>query len=320
MAHEKGVLVIYEKEEEYAARLSGYLSRSQEFPYRVAMFTNPTSLQEYLSEEQVDVLLLGEECVYEVESRQGKCRQILLTEEQQDGREEPWIFKYQSAGNIMREITAYAARPNDMEGQTGPEIHTVFATRSGQARADYAHQLVQELSRQGEVLYVNMDLFPPEGVGSEGEWKGMSEVVYYLKQGGERMKWKIKGLIAQEGKIRILRPVHCSMDLMELTPDDVVLLFQTFRDMQELDHIVLEVGFYNTTMLEICRFSHRIHLVTPGGAGYTESTDYFLGQIALMQHEGLERKVEIVRYGAGEERRTAPTAVGETGFFPRMDR
>lgn len=319
MAHEKGVLVIYEKEEEYAARLSGYLSRSQEFPYRVAMFTNPASLQDYLAEERVDILLLGEECAYEVGGERA-CRQILLTEEQQEGREEPWIFKYQSAGNIMREIAAYAARPDCVEEYDGPQIHTVFATRSGQARGEYTHQLVRELSQQGEVLYVNMDLFPPEGMGSDGEWKGMSEVVYYLKQGGERMHWKIKGLIAQEGRIKLLRPVHCSMDLMELTPEDVALLFRTFRDMQELDHIVLEVGFYNAAMLEICRFSHRIYLVTPGGAGYSESTEYFLGQMELMQHEGLERKVEIVRYGAGEERRIATAASEETGFFPRMER
>ena len=309
MAHEKGVLVIYEKEEEYASRLTGYLSRSQEFPYRVAMFTNPGSLQDYLAEEPVDVLLLGEDCAYEVgvsEEREKKkeFRQILLTEERQEGREDPWIFKYQSAGNIMREITAYAALPDYMQEGTGPEIHTVFATRSGQARGEYTRKLVEDLSRQGEVLYVNMDLFPPEGLEQGGNWKGMSEVVYYLKQGGETMKWKIKGLIVQEGRVRTIRPVHCSMDLMELTAEDIVLLFQVFRDMQELDHIVLEVGFYNTTMLEICRFSHRIHLVSPGGAEYRDSTEYFLGQMAMMQHEGLERKVEIVRYGAGEERRT----------------
>lgn len=312
-------LVIYEKEEDYAARLSGYLNRDPEFPYRVAVFTNPESLSNYLEQSYADVLLLGEECAYEAS---GVGRRILLTEQHRDELEEPWIFKYQSAGNIMREIVAYTAPADSRDEQGGPRIYTVFATRAGQERSEYARQLVQELKSQGEVLYVNMDLFPPEGKSSTGEWKGMSEVIYYLKQGGERMRFKIRGVIGEYNGIRQLQPVHCSMDLMELTPEDVAVLFQVFREMQEFDHIVLEVGFYNEAMLEICRFSQVIYLVTPAGSDYADSTEYFIGQLALMQYGGMERKVEIVRYGGGTGKKTAAAsaASGEVGFFQRMER
>lgn len=320
------VLVIYEREENHASRLSGYLSRNPDFPYQVAVFTNSDSLNHYLEQKEADILLLGEECAYEVrEVPEGK--RILLTEERRDSEEHPWIFKYQSAGNIMREITAYVTGKDENRSGSGPRVYTVYATRGGQERSLYTRRLLDRLKLRGKTLYVNMDLFPAEEGAGKEDWKGMSEVVYYLKQGGEQMRWKIKGLIEEELGVRRIRPVRCSMDLIELTPEDMGMLFRVFHEMQEVDHIVLEVGFYNQTMLEICRLSQEIHLVTPEGCEYETSTEYFMEQLALMRQEGVEGKVQIIRYdgkvfGAGEasESRDEAGVSGQTGFYQRMDR
>lgn len=313
------VLVIYERESAYAASLSGYLSRNEEFPYRVAVFTNRDSLDSYLNQESADILLLGEDCPYEADDRVKQ--KILLTGEKTPDREEPWIFKYQSAGNIMREITAYAAAPSYLEEGDGPEINTVFATWGGQERNEYARALAEDLRQQGTVLYVNMDLFPAETETSGEEEKGMSEAVYYLKQSGEQSIWKIKGLIQEKDGIRELLPAHCSMDLLELTPEDVERLFRVFREMKELDYVVLEVGFYNAAMLEICRNSHIIYLITPAGKGYADSSEYFMGQLALMQRDGMERKVQVVSYGgAGDKTGNKTASVGEAGLFKGLER
>lgn len=316
----EGSLVIYVLEEDYARQLSGYLNRQEEFPYRAAVFTNAESLDSYLEQAPADILLLGEDCPYEAE---GKAKQqILLTDERHRELSEPWIFKYQSAGNIMREISAYTAEPEITceEGQR-PHVSTVFATRGGQERSEYARALAKELGREGTVLFLNLDLFPAEPGGTEGDWKGMSEAVYYLKQGGEAARWKIKGLVADQDGIRVIRPVHCSMDLMELTPKDVGTLFEVLRGMKELDFVVLEVGFYNEAMLEICRHSDVVELVTPAGQEFAGSSEYFLGQLRLMRKTGVEKKVEVVQYGgtgvkAGDPQRTA----GAAGFYERLER
>lgn len=303
----KGILVIYEKEEAYAVGLSGYLNRSLEFPYQVAVFTSQETLDRYLEEERADILLVGESCAYETKQ---SVRRILLTEDRREGRELPWVFKYQSAGNIMREITAYAVgneKQEGAEGKEGPRVYTIFATRAGQERSKFARQLVRELQAKGEVLYLNLDLFPSESCQEAGEWKGMSEVVYYLKQGGEQIRWKIKALIGEEEGMKQIRPARCSMDLLELTPEDIGLLLRVFQEMPEFQHIVLEIGFYNETMLELCRLSHQICLVSPDGTDYTKSSEAFLEQLSLMQLGGVERKVELVRYQGAEGGNAART-------------
>lgn len=305
----EGTLAIYVSEEDYARELSGYLNRHEEFPYRAAVFTNADSLHSHLEREPADVLLLGEECPYVVQG--GVKQQILLTEERYRELETPWIFKYQSAGSIMREITAYTTASPVSNDREGPRVYTVFATRGGQERSEYARALGRDLQREGTVLFLNLDLFPAAPSGTEGEWKGMSEAVYYLKQGGEAARWKLKGLITEQDGIRQIRPVHCSMDLMEMTPEDVVTLFGILKEMKELDAIVLEVGFYNETMLEICRFSDTIYLITPAGTEYADSAAYFMGQLRLMQRECLEGRVELVRYGGGEfKARNTQAALG----------
>ena len=294
------------------------------------MFTSPEPLNLYLEQERADVLLVGEGCRYETERA---AKKILLTEENGEERDLPWVFKYQSAGNIMREITAYTTGEKEWEDRETPEIYTVFATRAGQERSGFARQLTNRLQEQGEVLYINLDLFPAEESGEGEDWKGMSEAVYYLKQGGDQIRWKIKALIGEQQGIKQIRPVHCSMDLMELTPEDAGLFFRVLREMQEFRYMVLEVGFYNETMLEICRLSHRICLVTPEEEDYIKSSEAFLKQLTLMQRGGIERKVEIVRYGgtdgeraSGSLRRGKPgrsVAAGDsgrTGLFSGMER
>lgn len=159
------------------------------------MFTSPEPLNHYLEQERADVLLVGEGCRYETERA---AKKILLTEENGEERDLPWVFKYQSAGNIMREITAYTTGEKEWEDQETPEIYTVFATRAGQERSGFARQLTNRLQEQGEVLYINLDLFPAEESGEGEDWKGMSEAVYYLKQGGDQIRWKIKALIGEQ--------------------------------------------------------------------------------------------------------------------------
>ncbi len=302
------VMVIFEKEAAYARELSGYLSRHSKFPYRIATFTGKEALDEYMQSEKPDVLLIGSD-MPEVVIPDG-VRVIRLSEEPGLSASEPWIYKYQSAGNIMREVAAYSGKePRTVTNGAGPTFYTVFSAKAGTERTEYARELAADLRRNGPVIYVNMEPFPSEEVYTTSEWKGMSEAIYYLKNGGDELIWKLKGLLSEKDGIKELGPVHCSMDLLEIGKKDVKLLFEVLRSMKEITNVVIDLGFFSEAALEILSESNSIQLVTPGGNDYKYSADFFLKQLKVMQKEALEGRIEVVNYGmAKTEGRTSRNA------------
>lgn len=294
------VIAIYENETDYVRELSGYLSRNTEFPCRVAAFTNEEAFGRYIETEKPDVMLLGEECTYGVDASETEC--IRLSSEKKAEHNGPWIFKYQSAGNIVREITAYMDHGESYEIQDhSVKIYTVFSPKAGVERSEYARALAKDLGQNGEVLYVDLDPFSGDEQDNE-DAPGMSEAVYYLKQGGEQTRWKIKGLINVRCGMRCLTCVHCSMDLIELKAEDAAELISIFREMKELSAVVLDVGFYSEAMLEICHESDAVYLISPKGEEYKRASDRFVKQLKIMQRDSIIKKMEIVAYGEGRGR------------------
>ena len=289
-------MVIYEKEAAYARELSGYLSRHSKFPYRIATFTGSEALNEYMQTEKPDVLLIGSglDPTYIPEGT----RVIRLSEEPSVSASEPWIYKYQSAGNIMREVAAYSGKEVRSNVKTsGPSFYTVFSAKAGTERTEYARELAKELRNEGPVIYVNLDPFPSEDEYSDGEWKGMSEAIYYLKNGGEELIWKVKALLSEKDGIKELGPVHCSMDLLEISKKDVTGFFEVLRSMKEINSVVIDLGFYSEAALDILSGSDSIQLVMPGGSDYKNSADYFMRQLKVMQKETLTGRIEVINYG-----------------------
>ncbi len=127
----------------------------------------------------------------------------------------------------------------------------------------------------------------------------MSEAIYYLKSGIVQARWKIKGLLTDSDDIKILGPAHCSMDLIEMTPEDIDNFVDVIREMKEFKSVVIDVGFYSEAMLELCSRGDSIHLVNAGGEEYEQATDYFIAQLKIMQHDEIEGRLEVVEYSGG---------------------
>jgi len=107
----------------------------------------------------------------------------------------------------------------------------------------------------------------------------------------------VKGLLNEKDGIKELGPVHCSMDLLEISKKDVISFFEVLKAMKEVTGVVIDLGFYNEAALEILAGSDSIQLVTPQGSDYRLSAEYFIKQLKVMQKEALEGRIEVINYG-----------------------
>ena len=98
--------VICDVQEEYIDHLFQILSEQMTGAYQFQLFHDPEQMVEFAGQTDPGILLIGEECIKEIQYPFKICKKFILTEtpKQQTEREEIPVFRYQSAGQIINII------------------------------------------------------------------------------------------------------------------------------------------------------------------------------------------------------------------------
>lgn len=292
-------MVIFD-EEAYATALSDYLNREKENEILSLVFTEESKLKEYLKENEKAYLLINEKYAEDESiSELDESRRIFLCETRSGEKTGAWIYKYQSAKLIKKELSAYFY-DNEDESKLGMEkIYAVWSALNGLERNEYVKVVQKSLEEEGSVLYLDMEPFPIGRNLEEGYGRGMSELIYYLKKGGKDLKWKIKALICNEGIHGRINPSKCSLDLNEINREDMRLLVKVLKEMAEYERILINVGFYSLAVLELFSNCMNIDVVVSRNTYDREAAEYFVEQMKLLKLKDAERRMQIVEFETG---------------------
>lgn len=289
-------LIIFDEEEAYVEALSDYLNRKAELGIIVLAFSNGDKLKEYLSEKDCEYLLINETVdKNELPDSIDEGRIITLSSVKESEKKGAWIYKYQSAQAITKELKAILVIKNENIILSDSNIHTVFSTKSGIERETYVKILLSDLKSKGSVLYINMEPFQESATANME--KGMSELIYYLKQDGKNLKWRFKSLICKEDVSGTILPVNCAMDLCELNKKDVIKLLEIFKECLEYDFILINLGLLSQATFELIKASNKVEIVVTKREEDKNTAKEFVRQLKMMRID-TERRVEIVEIGA----------------------
>lgn len=293
-----GTLIIYDAEEAYVEALSDYLNKNKELGVVTVAFSDLEKFIEYLENNKVGYVAVCEnfdKLILKEKIDEDKIINFVTTKDIND--DEPWIYKYQSAKAITKELNAVMLVKGENIQLEDNNVHIVFSTKSGIEREEYVNILISDLKNKGSVLYINMEPYNSKGViGCEG-YKGMSELIYYLKQGGEKLKWKLKTLIEKEDISGRILPVGCPLDLSELTKEDVFELLSILQKLNEYDCILINLGLLTPATFELMKASKQIEIVITRKNGDRESAENFINNMKLLGMKDVERRVEIIEFG-----------------------
>lgn len=291
-------MAIYD-EEAYAQALSDYLNRDKNTELISLVFTDMKKLQIYIKENENVYLLINEKFAdMEELAFLEEGQKIFLCEKRSGEKPGAWIYKYQSAKLIVKELSSYFYENEDESKFAMEKIYVVWSA-SHHERNEYVKAVYRSLSEEGTLLYLDMEPFPTGRNLDEGNGRGMSELIYYLKKGGKDLKRKLKSLIQNDGMNGRINPSKCSLDLNEITKEDMRLLVKTLREMTEYDRILANVGFYNPSVLELFSHSGNIDVVASTKPYARETAEYFVEQMKLLKLKDAERRIQIVEFETG---------------------
>lgn len=271
----KGVLGIFDFETDYASNLMEYLNQKEHFYYEICLFTNIERLQEYLQENNLNILLICEEAWEKIKAIT-KIPTVLILSEDDNIKEEDnsYIFKFQSAERIYTSIMA-CLNQGCLEGSL---IHqkdsfvtfiAVTSPNGGSGKTTFSLALSQEMSKTKKTLYLSF-----EAIGSclseESNKGNMSDLIYYIKQRQKALLMKLQTMVESIEGVDCICAVTHFEDLQTLEKEDIDFLMEEFLKTQVYQSVIFDLGSINRMtlyILEKCSFIYLTYLNKEGARG-----------------------------------------------------
>ncbi|MCD7826151.1 MAG: hypothetical protein LUH14_09365 [Clostridiaceae bacterium] len=264
---------------EYMASLLGYFCRRSIQMIEPMLFTNLQALGQAVKAGAVDVLLTEEEMLEEVRGFQDMAVQIVLLSEGTALHEQqlfPIIFKYQSAEDVINELLSLIAENDHIRytqriiSKKAVEIIGVYSPFGGAGVTKYALSMSEGLAKQYRTLYVNLELFHGLGYllqGKKGQpeqrSRGMSEVIFYLKQKKEKLALKLDSLVFSKDGLDYIFAVEDFRDLYYLEEEETARFLEVLIQESVYQKLVFDIGYLGAGTLYLFRQLHRLYMPQP---------------------------------------------------------
>lgn len=277
----KKILVAMFDREGYTRQLASYLNHHQNTMMEVRLFTKEESLRQFLKQGPVEMLLIGERDWDPLWEREAQIRRLIfLTEGDvvREGSHHPVIFKYQSAESIVQELLAVIADDDGMHVMTRRitseqvEFIGFYSPYGGGGVSTFSYAMAKEYGMQYTTLYLNLELFHGMSGHSISKWReitpmeenrGMSEMIFYLRQHKEKIAVKLQSLIQNRDGIAVIRAVEDYRDLYSITPSDIQRLLHVLAEETEYEKIFFDIGYIAESSIELMRCCDVLYLPKP---------------------------------------------------------
>lgn len=263
----KQIAAVYDVDTVYGERLMRYLEKKEKIQFQIVYFTREEALLQFAADRSIRILIVNQQVLTEAVKALTVGHWIVLTEEkQEDGCSEyHYIYKYQSAEEIVREIMKYSesitpfAVAEKGEWHKNVQMIGIYSPAVDCLKTPFALAMAQLLSQGEAVLYLNLDAVSGLDYLLEKESEtDLSDAVYYMHQGN--LKEKLPELVQTYGAMDYISPVRCPEDLRIISADDFVRLLQEIIQGQVYRTIILDVaeGLYSPA--DILAFCHTIYM------------------------------------------------------------
>ncbi|MCH5268386.1 MAG: hypothetical protein J1E62_08595 [Lachnospiraceae bacterium] len=307
----KIVVAMYDREG-YTSRLADYFCQHQKSLLDVRLFTSEESLQRFLKQQCVEVLVIGEQELDSFQQMESRIHRTVLLSEGQCVREntgETVVFKYQSAESVLQTILTIIADDDRMsvpiqKKQVGrTSFIGVYAPFGGAGVSSFSWKLLQEYSIREKCLYIALELFdglPSATIGKRmnNAWNieetgGMSELIFFLRQHREKISVKLDSLVRHIDGMHCIAAVEDYRDLYDMTISDLLLLLEVLARETDYEKVVFDIGFLGDVTLELMKHLDTLYMPRAVTATHKKKLEAFT---RLLHREGLNELSKQIQY------------------------
>ena len=263
------ILILCDREKEYAGLMGDYLKRHGELPWDVHIYTDA---EQALSDEQENeiCLLVAAESTYGEEMQKLNPRKTVVLNE---GGSLRWrdfcnIDKYQRAEDVLRELMeAYLEAAGENYPQAlfhqGTRFIGIYSPVRRCMQTTFALTLGQMLAEKHKTLYLNFEHYAglPE-LMAEFSKKDLADLLYYLNGDKERFFLRMQTIVQKAGELDYVPPMKSGQNLLSVPKEDWQNLMKAIDEMCGYEYVILDLTDSMQGLFEIMRNCEKIYTIT----------------------------------------------------------
>ena len=302
----KITIALCEKQNTYRERLAEYLIQKKKGQLKVFTFSDRACFAKKERAEPFDIVLLGRGFGEVKKREEGNSLYIFLSETPDWPREqEPAVFKYQSAEEILRNVFEYYLKMekiNPYVCRKDKEIIGIYSPSRSRMQTPFALTLAQVFSEEKKSLYVNL-----------GEWAGfvnwfqeeyrrdLADLLYLISYHGSQVQGILECVIHSMNRMDYIPPMTDAQLLCRTGAEDYLTLLQLLVEKTGYEAIFLDFGFMIPGFFELLEQCTAVYAVTDQGVMAKGQCQQFEKSLIKCGLEHLEEKMEYVYFSAAEE-------------------
>lgn len=187
--------MILDKDVGYATALSSYIRANKKEIDEIQVFTDVQKFLAYVRTNRVNIAIIGQSVASVVNEELAKADIPILelAEEKEDADREGVVYKYQSAKNILdyvdkRLLTNTHSPLQKEKEKKDNQIISILSPTGSVSTAVIALTMARYMSKEEKILYINLNpCCCLEKILWEQEQKGLSDILYYYRQGAKQV-------------------------------------------------------------------------------------------------------------------------------------
>ncbi len=309
-----GVIAIIDSEADYALKLAEYFNLKSGLQYSVSVFTDYQSLQNYLSENVVDILLISEDYAPYVNGITNAGNIFILTEGNVDAALSEYhsLYKYQASDCILRDVmscyASYHSSGQTLITSTVPaKIIGVYSPvkRCGKTCFALSYGCIDALSET--CLYLNFEEYPGFFFFSEENGVGdLSDLLYFYRQNPGNLDKKLMALSKSYHNLSYIPPMQFSYDIKNLEGEDLAGFIQAIARSLRFQTLVLDLSDSLKDVPSVLKICDKIYMPTIDDAVSEHKITHFFENARAICKDEIEKKCEVLKLPYPEESLFSP--------------
>lgn len=292
------ILAVCDKDEAYASKLVNYINLRGGFPFAARYFSSVEKMVNFSVQQKIEVVLVSEELYKATEEKVQADMLILLREQEiQPGTDIQMVWKYQSAGALMKQVLDILSREGGVHSHiTRKKRLKVVAFYSPVKRVlqtSFALTFGQLLAKRARTLYLNLEACSGLDRMSGCQFtKDLSDLLYYLQNGKNGLSYYLHSVVEKINDLELLPPMRCQLDLISITSREWKQLLYEIEVCTEYEYLLLDLSDSIQGLYEIMRNCDRIYTITAEDGFAMAKIDQYERMLKQSRYEDILEKTE----------------------------
>ncbi len=293
------ILAVCALERNYVSRLADFLNKKGVFSFPAIPFDDIQKLKAYGETHHIEILLLGEEMLDYV-SEVAAAQIIILSEEvNYINQERDFIFKYQSAPQILKALLGLYTnqdkciiQPLVKKGNSKTQFIGVYSPVKRCLQTSFSLTMGQIFAKKSKCLYLNFENFSGFRTMAGVFAHDFMDLMYFLKDDRERFIYKFKSMTENVGGLDFIPPAVSFLDLEQIECSQWLTLLNAIEEDLDYDTVILDLSDSIRGLFTILEKCGHIYMITkPDGIAMAKIEQYEQ-MLMLVKKEHLINKIK----------------------------